>query len=185
MSIRKSGAASCDLCLLRFGHQLVRFSAHSFEFGKPLRASKHKRRRLFAHPKSTNFSTKLRLKPSISIALREAKCEILAFTFAGQSGSGSASRLRPPDAQPASRKRTFFRKFVFALAAGRAAILLLAELANNFTALFNQNPIAELDVQTLDFVFVMREARATVVPASKTGSRYATGVSAPVRPIWT
>ena len=56
---------------------------------------------------------------------------------------------------------------------------------NHIAAALNQNLVANGDVQTLDFVFIVQRRSRDGNAADATGARCATGVSAPVRPTCT
>ena len=58
------------------------------------------------------------------------------------------------------------------------------DFRDDLSAFFNENGVAFMEIQPFNFICIVQGARFTVVPASCTGFKFATGVTAPVLPTW-
>ncbi len=123
--------------------------------------------------------------PSISITPRAAKCRIDSFSRAGQlvlmqrlAASPSSRTISPPHTGQCLGMRNGRRS--------RALRHHAHHLRDDVAGALHQHRVADLDAQPRDFVLVVqRGARHRDAADARPAFRWATGVSAPVRPTCT
>ena len=132
---------------------------------------------------STNCSTTAGPKPSMSMALREAKCSRRRRSWAGQVGLSQRATASSASRESGLLHEGHWLGKEYSTASSGRALRSTSTTLGITSPPFSMSTVSPMRISLRRISSALcRLARAMVEPAKGTGSKTATGVTAPVRP---